>query len=148
MNQEITIWFIIDENMSKIMKKHCFLRKSKMAELKNGEFGVLLKWFLRGLQASPWNHQVYLLTKMEFDGKKVPKTYENEFWNRHNAKDWWIFTVFLVTAKPYKNQYKKAKPRGCISHQSNNYIIILTLLMGRSHRQLSNGGVMISRRRL
>ena len=29
----------------------------KMAEIKNGEFGVLLKWFLRGLQASPWYHQ-------------------------------------------------------------------------------------------
>ena len=91
---------------------------------------------------------IHLLTKIEFDGEKVPKTYENEFWNRHNAKDWRIFTVFLVTAKPYKNQYKKAKPWGCISHQSNNYIIILTLLMGRSHQQLSNGGLIISRRRL
>ena len=53
---------------------------------------------------------IHLLTKIEFDGEKVPKIYENEFWNRHNAKDWRIFTVFLVTAKPYKNQYKKAKP--------------------------------------
>ena len=56
---------------------------------------------------------IHLLTKIEFDGEKVPKTYENEFWNRHNAKDWRIFTVFLVTAKPYKNQYKQAKPWGC-----------------------------------
>ena len=24
---------------------------------------------------------IYLLTEMEFDGEKVPKTYENEFWN-------------------------------------------------------------------
>ena len=32
---------------AKLWKKHWFLRKSKMAEIKNGEFGVLLKWFLR-----------------------------------------------------------------------------------------------------
>ena len=34
-----------------------FERKSKITEIKNGEFGVLLKWFLEGLQTSPGNHQ-------------------------------------------------------------------------------------------
>ena len=52
MVKEITIWFIIDENMSKIMKKISIL-----SEIKNGEFGVLLKLFFEGLQASPENHQ-------------------------------------------------------------------------------------------
>ena len=52
MDKEITIWFIIDDNMSKIMKKILIL-----SEIKNGEFWVLLKWFLEGLQASPGNHQ-------------------------------------------------------------------------------------------
>ena len=32
MDKEITIWFIIDENMGKIMKKHWF-----WAKIKNGE---------------------------------------------------------------------------------------------------------------
>jgi hypothetical protein len=30
-----------------------FERKPKITEIKDGEFGVLLKWFLRGLEASP-----------------------------------------------------------------------------------------------
>ena len=29
---------------------------------------------------------IYFLTEMEFDGEKIPQTYENELWNPHNAK--------------------------------------------------------------
>ena len=37
---------------------------------------------------------IYLLTKIEFDGEKVPKTHENEFWNKHHAKNWIVFAFF------------------------------------------------------
>ena len=37
---------------------------------------------------------IYLLTEMEFDGEKVPKTYENEFWNQHNAIVLIVFAFF------------------------------------------------------
>ena len=34
---------------TKLWKNIDFERKSKITEIKNGEFGVLLKWFLEGL---------------------------------------------------------------------------------------------------
>jgi hypothetical protein len=50
----IHYWRKYEQNYEKNID---FLRKSKMAEIKNSEFGVLLKWFLEGLQTSPWNRQ-------------------------------------------------------------------------------------------
>ena len=34
---------------------------------------------------------IYLLTEMD---EKVQKTYENEIWNQHNAKNWIVFAFF------------------------------------------------------
>ena len=50
----IHYWWKYEQNYGKNID---FERKSKITEIKNCEFGVLLKWFLEGLQASPWNHQ-------------------------------------------------------------------------------------------
>ena len=53
-----------------------------------------------------------------------------------------------VTSSANEIYANNAKPWHCILHQSKNCIIILTQLMCRSHQQQSNGGLMISRRRL
>ena len=55
---------------------------------------------------------IYLSTKIEFDGEKVPKTYENEFWNQHIAENWMVVAFFSISQTIIQESMQKSKTPG------------------------------------
>ena len=69
---------------------------------------------------------IYLSTKMEFDGEKVPKTYKTNFETNITQKIE-QFSHFFGNIQIMQKSIQKNKTPPCILHQSNNCIVSVCL---------------------